>query len=131
MWRMRPTVVPDSWIPDGGSLGARLALVRHSMNWNLKQAANECRLAMNAWARYEQGIQPRDLLGTVDKIVARTGVDRMWLLTGDAPPETRKSPHPDGPDGGQTLGANLRPIHYKPMGSRRARWFGRIDRSAA
>lgn len=80
--RMTDTPTMARWVPETTTFRARLALIRRQMGWNLREASTECGLAPNAWARYEQLMSPRDIFGTVDKIVERTGVDRMWLLTG-------------------------------------------------
>ncbi len=88
---MSPNISGGAWIPTTATFAARLALVRHRMGWNLKEAATECGLAMNAWARFEDGIAPRNLIETVDKISARTGVDRFWLTFGEPNPGERSS----------------------------------------
>ncbi len=75
------TTITD-WVPSTDTFGARLALVRQKMGWNQKQASEECDLSINAWARYEDEGGVADLIGTVRKIVSRTGVNEMWLLTG-------------------------------------------------
>lgn len=80
-----PTVARD-WVPDLESFAARMALVRHAMGWNLKEAAVKCGLAVNAWARYEEGMRPRDLVNVVEKIATATGVHRSWLAFGYVEP---------------------------------------------
>lgn len=83
------TPTPTPWIPQTQSLAARFALVRREMGWNLTEAAQQCHLQAGAWARIEQGMRPRDLLETVEKVVTRTGVSRFWLLTGEQDPQAR------------------------------------------
>lgn len=85
--RMSNTAVSSNWIPDTSNLGARLALVRWRMGWNLKEAERECNLSQNTWAGYESGREPRRFLEVVNRIVLRTGVDRVWLMTGEGSPE--------------------------------------------
>jgi transcriptional regulator with XRE-family HTH domain len=88
---MPATLTPTSapWIPQTDSLAARFALIRREMGWNLTEAATECHLQAGAWSRIEQGMRPRDLLETVERVVARTGVSRFWLLTGEKEPQSR------------------------------------------
>jgi transcriptional regulator with XRE-family HTH domain len=88
---MSNSVSHTSWIPDTSNLGARLALVRWRMGWNLKEAERECNLTQNTWGGYESGRAPRNLLEVVNRIVLRCGVDRIWLLTGEGSPEPRTS----------------------------------------
>ncbi|MBW4032994.1 MAG: helix-turn-helix transcriptional regulator [Acidobacteria bacterium] len=80
-----PTVALD-WVPDLSSFAARMALVRHSMGWNLKEASVKAGLTVNAWARYEEGMRPRDLVEVVEKVTRATGVNRTWLAFGYVEP---------------------------------------------
>lgn len=91
---MSPNIGGGSWIPTTEAFAARLALVRREMGWNLREASIECGLATNAWARYEEGNAPRNLIDVVEKISDRTGVDRYWLTFGTAAT-------PPTPGGGQ------------------------------
>lgn len=77
----------NNWIPDASFFGARLALVRWRMGWNVKQAADECQLSPTSWANWEAGREPRKYMATIAAIVLRTGVDRIWLMTGEGSPE--------------------------------------------
>lgn len=79
------------WVPDTAQFGARLALVRWQMGWNLKEASLACGFAQNSWGGWESGQKPRDYLDTVDKIVKVTGVSRMWLMMGEGNPSDYKS----------------------------------------
>lgn len=82
------------WVPDTSTFGARLALVRQRMGWNLKEAALACGLPQASWREWElKGRDPRGIQTIVEKIAERTGVDDYWLLTGKTTPK-------GGPDGG-------------------------------
>lgn len=112
-----PATTP--WVPNTEQFGTRLAMIRHEMGWNLKEAAVECGLSMNAWARYEDGMSPRNLIQVVGLISARTGVDRTWLTFGES--ESPRPPRrPEGfllPD----LDSNQEPAANTPAASRRLR----------
>jgi len=82
---------PVAWIPRDDSFGARLALVRQRMGWDNKQASLECGLPQSSWLRYESGSLPRDFVTVASKISKRTGVDAMWLMTGDSTSKGRPS----------------------------------------
>lgn len=70
-------------IPRTDKFGARLALLRWHMKWNQKEAAASCGISQASWRGWESdGREPRDLVGTVEKICAATGVDEYWMLTG-------------------------------------------------
>lgn len=86
-----------SWVPSTESYGARLALVRWKMGWNLREAERECGLSQNTWGGYEEGREPRKLIEVSDKIAIRTGVDRMWLLTGQGSPDSQITSSPGRP----------------------------------
>jgi len=70
------------WIPTTGTFAARLALIRNSMQWNLKEASVECGFQINQWANWEAGRMPRNFTKTCDVIAQRTGVDVIWLMIG-------------------------------------------------
>lgn len=74
------------WVPDTAQFGARLALIRWQMGWNLKEASLACGFAQNSWSGWEDGVKPRDYMDVVDKIVKRTQVSRMWLMMGEGQP---------------------------------------------
>jgi transcriptional regulator with XRE-family HTH domain len=74
------------WTVDASTLGARLALVRHRMNWNVKEAARECGVPAASWRSWEEGAQPRRVFEVLSLIAERTGADYMWLLMGDQAP---------------------------------------------
>ena len=50
-----PTDHPSDyrWVPDTSTFGARLALVRQRMGWNLKEAALACQLPQGSWREWE------------------------------------------------------------------------------
>lgn len=94
----------SNWIPDASTFGARLALVRWRMGWNLKEAATECNLTQNSWGNWEGGAMPRNYIEVVNRIVLRTGVDKIWLMTGEGSPEPVR-PEPDALDYGGVVSA--------------------------
>lgn len=79
-----------NWIPDVSTFGARLALVRWRMGWNMKEAERECNITQNAWSKWEDGALPRNYVEIVNRVVLRTGVDKMWLMTGEGSPEPNR-----------------------------------------
>lgn len=73
------------WVPDVDSLGARLALVRHAMGWNIAEAATNCGLPIASWRNWEsRGKEPRGVVSVCMKVAGVTGVDLNWLLMGPA-----------------------------------------------
>ena len=84
---MSTSQLASNWIPDVSTFGARLALVRWRMGWNLREAERECNITQNLWGGWETGKEPRSFVETVNRIVLRTGVDRVWLMTGEGSPE--------------------------------------------
>jgi hypothetical protein len=86
------------WVPSTSTFGARLALVRQRMKWNIKEAALACSVAQASWREWElQNRQPHKLQEVSAKIADRTGVDDYWLMTG------RETPLPPPPGGGLPL----------------------------
>jgi hypothetical protein len=77
---------PAAWIPDDGSFGARLALIRQRMGWgNVKLAAEACGVPPESWRTWERdGVEPRGLTRIARQISERTGCDYGWLLDGPA-----------------------------------------------
>lgn len=79
--------LPANWKPDTSAFGARLALVRWRLNFNLKEAAIACGFPPATWTAWEiGGAMPRDLVAVTTQIADRTGVDHLWLMLGDAAP---------------------------------------------
>lgn len=71
------------WTVDDSTFGARLALVRQRMDWNVKEAARECGVPGASWRTWERdGVQPRDKDEIAWRIAERTGCDYGWLLAG-------------------------------------------------
>src|SRR5687768_12071414 len=83
---MTTTPTPTSrtgWTIDDSTFGARLALVRQRMDWNIKEAARECGVPAASWRTWERdGVQPRNIIEIVGLISERTGADYGWLLAG-------------------------------------------------
>lgn len=102
------------WTADDSSLGARLALVRHRMGWNVKEAAKECGVPAASWRSWEEGAQPRRLLDILRGIAERTGCDYMWLLMGPrATSEQHPAPRP------VELADDRLAAHGRPLGRRK------------
>src|SRR6185295_7276297 len=73
---------PVPWIPDDDSFGARLALVRWRMAWNMKEAALACGVPAASWRLWEQSAMPRNFIDIARRISDRTGCDYGWLVGG-------------------------------------------------
>lgn len=81
-------------MPDDSTFGARLALVRQRMGWNVKEASLACGVPQASWREWEfSARRPRELQDVCEQIAKRTGCDDIWLMTG------RNQPR-DGGDGG-------------------------------
>lgn len=78
----RPRNLEQGWTVDDSTFGARLALVRQRMSWNIKQAARECGIPAASWGSWENGALPRDYTMKCRLIAERTGCDYGWLLDG-------------------------------------------------
>lgn len=82
------------WVPTDATFAARLAMVRHRMGWNLKDAALVCGIAPATWRLWElEGTQPRDLLAVCKPIAARAHCEYWWLVLG--PRWKEELPHMD------------------------------------
>jgi hypothetical protein len=109
------------WVPSVlDDFGARLALVRHRMRWNVKEAALACGLPAASWRGWElEGRPPRDYLGTVTRIARRTGCDMVWLagfpVTAKRDQNAWDWPNSDGP--WAPRGSNPQPTDYLDAGS--------------
>lgn len=112
----------EAWIPGTASLGARLALIRQSQGWNIKEAALACGIPPASWTGWElHGMEPRKFAEAAGKISARTGVDDYWIMTGKEPGAGGVRPRKIS--GGPLEGAaakksflgesNSGPFHYK------------------
>jgi len=100
------------WVPTVDSFAARLALIRHQMGWNVKEAARACGLPGASWRLWEMdGAVPRDQVAIARRIATASGCDYLWLLLG--PDGTRRETLP-GPSLGlgerviRTVGADPR-----------------------
>ncbi len=72
----------EAWVPEL-SFSARLALVRHRMGWNIKEAAAACGVPAQSWRGWEiQGREPHRLTTIAMAIASRTGCDYLWLVHG-------------------------------------------------
>lgn len=72
----------QGWRPDDSTFGARLALVRQRMQWNIKEAARECGIPAASWGTWEAGALPRRYTEMCRLITERTGADFIWLVAG-------------------------------------------------
>lgn len=82
----------DGWTAGPDTFGARLALVRQRMGWNITEAARECGLGAESWRLWEQGREPHRLVTIAMAIANKTGCDYLWLV--------------HGPDRGGTIRSN-------------------------
>ena len=87
------SVAPTGWIADDDTFGARLALVRQRMGWNIAEAARTCGVNGESWRLWEQGRSPSRLTTIAMGIASATGCDYLWLVhgpdRGGARPTTR------------------------------------------
>lgn len=82
----------SGWVPED-SFGARLALVRQRMGWNVLQAATACGQNDDSWRGWERGASPRKLHWVCRDIADATGCDFDWLMVGGSlSPVTRRYP---------------------------------------
>lgn len=76
--------LPPGWKPDASTFGARLALIRWQLGYNIAEAARECDIPAQSWRSWEiYDRTPRDLIAVATQIAERVGCDRMWLMVGD------------------------------------------------
>lgn len=84
--------ITNSWVPTTEAFGARLALVRHRMGWNISEAAQACGLSESNWRGWElQGRQPHKFQKVAEAISTVTGVDPVWLMMGKPQPSDYKA----------------------------------------
>lgn len=77
------TDTPGPWVPTVDTFGSRLALVRHRLGWNVKEAARECGVPAASWRSWEMdGGEPRNRVTIGKAIATRTGCDYLWLVHG-------------------------------------------------
>ena len=85
-----PTKTGTSWIPSTRTFGARLALVRWQMGWNVKEAAEACGLKESNWRGWElDGRMPQKLNDVAGAIAMATGANKYWLMDGEKQPDTQ------------------------------------------
>jgi len=81
-----PGAAPDTlnhWIPTDATFSSRLALVRHFMGWNFKEAAVSCQLPQATWRLWENsGARPRNPFEVCAAIARASGCDYLWLVHG-------------------------------------------------
>ena len=81
----RPANLGQGWTVDDSTFGARLALIRQRMQWNVKEAARECGIPAASWGTWENGAMPRRYTEMCKLIAYRTGCDLTWLTIGPRP----------------------------------------------
>lgn len=94
------------WVPDTEDFSARLALIRHYMRWNAKEAALACGIKPQSWREWEiGGRRPQDYQGVCKQVAEATGCDFVWLMTGRraTPPEPPGHPLGSARRGGPLL----------------------------
>jgi hypothetical protein len=65
------------------TFGARLAIVRQKMQWNISEAAEACGLKAATWTLWEHEVNlPRNLYGVCSAIADASGFSYDWLLRG-------------------------------------------------
>lgn len=79
----------ETWIPTD-TFAARLTLVRKELGLNGKDFAERVGYDAGTLNNWEWGRMPRDLAGVVNAISEATGVDRAWLMWGEAASSIRQ-----------------------------------------
>lgn len=109
---VEPHQTDETWMPTLDSFGARLALVRQRMGWNVKEAAVACGLPPENWRRWERdGLEPRRIVTIAVAISTRTGCDLDWLVYGP------KKPVIGHPGPGRELNVEY-PLRRDPLAAR-------------
>lgn len=106
----------QGWTVDDSTFGARLALVRQRMQWNIKEAARECGIPAASWGTWEGGAMPRRYTEMCRLISDRTGCDYGWLL--DGPRMTGAKVGPRSTHGYSTVTDHLAAHTYPAKGNR-------------
>lgn len=99
----RPANLEQGWTVDDSTFGARLALVRQRMQWNIKEAARECGIPAASWGTWENGAMPRRYTEMCRLIADRTGADLTWLVMGPSRTTGRASATGDLNDSSRRL----------------------------
>lgn len=81
----------SNWVPED-SFGARLALIRQAMKWNVKEAAEACGLNDQSWRNWEDGRRCRDLIAVAERIAKATDIDIAWIVMGTTTQGVSQSP---------------------------------------
>lgn len=118
-----PTPVPVGWEPDLNTFGARLALIRQRLRWNVKEAAVACGIAPQSWRQWEAGMSCRNQEQVARQVADVTGCNYLWLFAGPNPvPDTRRRSVVI-PDGFATIRHRTRPSGTLPaLDVARAAW---------
>lgn len=83
----------SSWVPTTDTFGARLALVRHQMGWNMAEAAKACGVSESTWGGWERdGRSPHGLAQVAAAIARASGCDDVWLMKGKEQTRDYKGP---------------------------------------
>lgn len=75
-------VASTGWTADDESFGARLALIRQRMSWNIAEAARACGVNGESWRLWEQGRMPSRITTIAMSIASASGCDYLWLVHG-------------------------------------------------
>lgn len=111
----RPANLGQGWTVDDSTFGARLALVRQRMQWNIKEAARECGIPAASWGTWENGAMPRRYTEMCRLIANRTGADIGWLVMGPEGKRAQATAHYPGVPA-RTSDHHLRPRGARPSG---------------
>ncbi len=109
------TQTRTGWTVDDSSFGARLALVRQKMDWNIKEAARECGVPGASWRTWERdGVSPRNKDEIAWTIAERTGCDYGWLLAGPRLTSYATTRPTSGPEVNSR--SSRSPVRTRPIG---------------
>lgn len=111
-----PAKEGQGWTVDDSTFGARLALVRQRMQWNIKQAATECGVPPASWASWEAGSLPRRYREICGLIADRTGADYLWILDGPQAGHRRRAIAHYFQPSVRTIDQRSRPHGNRPTG---------------
>ena len=112
-----PSAQHETWTPEL-SFAARLAIVRHQMGWNIKEAALACGFRPQSWRGWElEGRLPHDIRNIIDTIAERTGVDPDWLFRAGPMRGTKRGQQPKR----EYARPTGRPADRRPTGHARRR----------
>jgi transcriptional regulator with XRE-family HTH domain len=106
-------VATDPWVPPN-TFGARLAMIRQARGWNVRQAAEHCKVPEQSWHNWEDGKSPRDLAAKAQEIAERVPCDYVWLLAGV---ERRKTRSENAGRHLEVVSSRAVPVKHKQQGS--------------